>query len=89
MPQAIGQTTLSYDGALALVGQDPQRIADSVKTVGDVLQYMIAARFGYDAPGGPTPPGTGEAARYGASTPRATCSWSRITAAAAADMPTP
>ena len=55
MPQAIGQTTLSYDGALALVGQDPQRIADSVKTVGDVLQYMIAARFGYDAPGAYTP----------------------------------
>lgn len=55
MPDAIGNTTLSYEQAKALVGQEPEKIAESVKTVGDVLQYMIAARFGYNAPGVFTP----------------------------------
>ena len=36
MPDAIGNTTLSYEQAKALVGQEPEKIAESVKTVGDV-----------------------------------------------------
>lgn len=55
MPDAIGSTTLSYSQARALVGQEPEKIAENVKTVGDVLQYMIAARFGYNSPGAFTP----------------------------------
>lgn len=55
MPNAIGKTTLDYSGALALVGKDPSLIAEKVKTVGDVLQYMIAARFGYGSPNAYTP----------------------------------
>lgn len=55
MPDAIGKTTLSYAQAKALVGQEPETIAESVKTVGDVLQYMIATRFGYNAPSVYTP----------------------------------
>lgn len=47
IPAAIGQHNLTYDQALALVGQDPQVIANSVKSVADALQYMIASRFGY------------------------------------------
>ncbi len=46
----IGNTTLDYASALALVTEEPELIAEQVKTVGDVLQYMIAARFSYDAP---------------------------------------
>ena len=55
MPDAIGKTTLSYAQAKALVGQEPETIAESVETVGDVLQYMIAARFGYNSPDVYTP----------------------------------
>ena len=55
MPAAIGTTTLDYDAARELVGKDPQEIARQVKTVGDVLQYMIAARFGYNSPSAYTP----------------------------------
>ena len=46
LPEAIGKTTLTYDQAYALVGQDPEVIQNAVKTVGDVYQYMIAANFG-------------------------------------------
>lgn len=55
LPSAIGQRTLSYNDALNLVGADPDTIAERVKTVADALQYMIAARFGYHAPGVYTP----------------------------------
>lgn len=55
IPSAIGATTLTYQKAYALVGQDPAEIAKQVKTVGDVLQYMIAARFSYNAPSAYTP----------------------------------
>ena len=55
VPGAIGKTTLSYQAAYDLVGKDPEVIRASVKTVGDVLQYMIAARFGHDAPSAYTP----------------------------------
>jgi hypothetical protein len=55
MPEVIGKTTLSYKDAFSLVDKDPEIIRDSVKTVGDVLQYMIAARFGHDAPPAYTP----------------------------------
>ena len=55
MPEAIGNTTLNYESAAALVGADPKVIASKVNTVGDVLQYMIAARFGYGAPAAYTP----------------------------------
>ena len=55
MPAAIRNTTLSYQQAYTLVGQDPEVIRSAVKTVGDVLQYMIAARFGHDAPSAYTP----------------------------------
>jgi hypothetical protein len=47
LPDAIGIPTLTYDDAVALIGKDPAEIAAAVKTVGDVLQYMIASRFGY------------------------------------------
>ena len=47
MPSAIGKTTLTYDSAAALIGKDPDVIAENVKTVADVLQYMIASRFGH------------------------------------------
>lgn len=47
MPSAIGKQTLDYDASVELIGQDPAVIAEKVKTVADVLQYMIAARFGY------------------------------------------
>lgn len=47
MPSAIGKRTLDYDVAVALVGKNPEVIADSVKSVADAVQYMIAARFGY------------------------------------------
>lgn len=50
LPEAIGKTTLTYDSAFALVGKTPEEIAKSVKTVGDVLQYMIASRFSYGGP---------------------------------------
>ncbi len=55
MPGGLGRTTLDYKAAKALVGQSPEEIRDSVKTVGDVLQYMIAARYGYGAPEAFTP----------------------------------
>ena len=55
LPAAIGNTTLNYESAAALVGADPKVIASKVNTVGDVLQYMIAARFGYGAPAAYTP----------------------------------
>lgn len=55
LPDPLVQTTLSYADAKALVGQDPELIAEKVKTVGDVLQYMIAARFSYDGPPAYTP----------------------------------
>lgn len=47
MPEEIGNTTIGFEAALELVGQDPELVAEQVKTVGDVLQYMIASRFGY------------------------------------------
>ena len=55
LPDAIGVTTLSYDDAYALVGKDPAVIAEAVKTVGDVRQYMIAANFAPPAKGPYTP----------------------------------
>lgn len=55
LPDAIGVTTLSYDEAYALVGKDPAVIAEAVKTVGDVRQYMIAANFAPPAKGPYTP----------------------------------
>ena len=55
IPSVIGTATLTYKEAYALVGQDPAEIAKQVKTVGDVLQYMIAARFSYNAPSAYTP----------------------------------
>lgn len=55
LPAAIGKTTLSYAEAKALRGADPAAIADRVRTVGDVLQYMIAVRFSYYAPDAYTP----------------------------------
>lgn len=55
LPDVLGKTTLTYQDATALVGQDPAEIAEQVKTVGDALQYMIAARFGYNAPSAYTP----------------------------------
>lgn len=55
LPDALSKTTLTYQDAFALVGQDPAKIAESVKTVGDALQYMIAARFGYNSPPAYTP----------------------------------
>ena len=55
LPTAIGETMLSFDAASALVGQDPEVIAEKVKSVADVLQYMIAARFGYNSPNVYTP----------------------------------
>ena len=55
LPSAIGKTTLTYQNARALVGKSPEQIADRVKTVGDALQYMIAARFGAGAPSVYTP----------------------------------
>ncbi len=55
LPAAIGKTTLSYNDAYALLGKDPAIIADAVKTVGDVVQYMIAANFSGYAPGTFTP----------------------------------
>ena len=45
LPEAIGNTTLTYDQAYALVGQDPEVIQAAVKTVGDLWQYMVAANF--------------------------------------------
>ena len=36
MPSAIGKQTLDYDAAVALVGQDPEVIAEKVKTVAEV-----------------------------------------------------
>ena len=55
LPDAIGVTTLSYDNAYALIGKDPAVIAEAVKTVGDVRQYMIAANFAPPAKGPYTP----------------------------------
>lgn len=55
IPKAIGETTLTYQDAASLVGKAPVDIAKEVKTVGDVLQYMIASRFGYSANGVYTP----------------------------------
>lgn len=46
LPTALGGTTLTYEEAYALVGKEPAYIAERVKTVGDVIQYMIAANFG-------------------------------------------
>ena len=55
LPEAIGKTTLTYDQAYALVGKDPEVIQKAVKTVGDLWQYMVAAKFrGYE-PGTYTP----------------------------------
>ena len=45
LPDAIGKTTLTYDQAYALVGKDPEMIRNAVKTVGDLWQYMVAAKF--------------------------------------------
>jgi len=45
LPDAIGKTTLTYDKAYALLGKDPEVIADNIKTVGDVVLYMNAANF--------------------------------------------
>ena len=50
LPTAIGKTTLTYEQAYALIGKDPAVIADAVKTVGDVIQYMIAAKYSDYAP---------------------------------------
>ena len=47
IPKEIGTATLTYEDARALIGQDPDVIAEKVKTVGDAVQYMIAARFSY------------------------------------------
>lgn len=47
IPAAIGKLSINYDQALALVGKDPAVIAEALDSVADVLQYMIAARFGY------------------------------------------
>ena len=47
IPEEIGTATLTYEDARALIGQDPDVIAEKVKTVGDAVQYMIAARFSY------------------------------------------
>lgn len=55
LPAAIGKTTLSYNDAYALLGKDPAVIADAVKTVGDVVQYIVAANFGGYTPGTFTP----------------------------------
>ena len=55
LPAAIGKTTLTYGQAYALLGKDPAVIAEAVKTVGDVVQYMIAANFGGHTPGTFTP----------------------------------
>lgn len=55
LPEAIGNTTLTYDEAYALLGKDPAVIADAVKTVGDVIQYLIAANFGAYSPSEFTP----------------------------------
>ena len=66
IPQALGTQHLSFDRALELRYQPPQTIAREVKSLADLLQYMIAVRFGctsdeaytpwydgwgYDAPG--------------------------------------
>lgn len=46
-PKEIGKTTLTYESAATLIGKKPSEIAKQVKTVSDVLQYMVASRFGY------------------------------------------
>ena len=45
LPDPIGKTTMTYPEARALVGQTPAAIAARVKTVGDVMLYLMAARF--------------------------------------------
>ena len=46
IPQALGTQHLSFDRALELRYQPPQTIAREVKSLADLLQYMIAVRFG-------------------------------------------
>ena len=45
LPDPIGKTTITYLQARELVGKDPAVIAEKVKTVGDVMLYLMAARF--------------------------------------------
>ena len=47
IPRALGTQTLSFDQALALRHRPPEAIAREVRNLADVLQYMIAVRFGF------------------------------------------
>ena len=45
LPKILGGLTLSVSEAKALVGQPPEMIKAGVKTAGDLLLYMLAARI--------------------------------------------
>lgn len=47
LPQALGQQSLTFDRALELRCLPPETAAREIKSLADVLQYMIAVRFGY------------------------------------------
>lgn len=55
LPSALGTQTLSFDRALALRHQPPETVAQEVKSLADLLQYMIAVRFGYTTDAAYTP----------------------------------
>lgn len=42
----LGGTTLTPEEAYALVDADPETVKDAVKTAGDMLMYMLAAKIG-------------------------------------------
>lgn len=42
----LGGTTLTAEEAYALVDAEPERVKEAVKTAGDVLMYMLAAKIG-------------------------------------------
>ena len=45
IPEELSAGGLTYDDAKALVGKDPAVIAASVTSVGDMMMYLMAARF--------------------------------------------
>ena len=55
IPTALGRQSLTFDRALALRYLPPETAAQEIKSLADVLQYMIAVRFGYTADAAYTP----------------------------------
>lgn len=55
IPQTLGKQSLTFDRALELRYLPPETAAQEIKSLADVLQYMLAVRFGYTSDAAYTP----------------------------------